>query len=350
MGSKGTRLLEGNFTQNFNIAQTPIKYLGLGDMLNDDLGADLADQSTGGAAAALAKYGITKLPFPSFENNPTGNTVAIGLQPYPQYGFVGNNYPEVGSSTYHALQLSGKKQSAHGLTFIAAYTYSKTLTDADSAMYYGAGTFQDINNLKVDKSVASFDFTHYLKFTWIYGLPFGHGQRWLSSKGKLDRLVSGWQITMIQNYHSGNPLSISSTVGAGLNNPGIRPDTVPGVASKVAGSGIDTINGTPYLNPAAFANPPTSPIYGFATALGTSPRLFSGLRGPWGQSETMGLIKDTKLSERFTLQIRADAYNVFNRVIRGDPDTSMGDGSLFGTITSNADGPRVFQFAARINF
>jgi hypothetical protein len=347
VGSKGTRLFEGNFTQSFNISQTPIKYIGMGDLLNGDLGVDLANPVT---SAALAKYGVTKLPFPSFENNPTGNTEAIGLQPYPQYGFVGNNYPEVGSSTYNSLQLSAKKRSSHGLTFIAAYTYSKTLTDADSAMYYGAGTFQDINNLKADKSVASFDFTHYVKLTYIYELPFGHGQRWLSSRGKLDRLVSGWQITMIQNYHSGDPLAILSTVSAGLNNPGIRPDLVPGVPLKLSSSGIDAINGTPYINPAAFVNPPTSPTYQFATALGNSPRLFSNLRGPWGQSETMGLVKDTKLSERVTLQIRADAYNAFNRVIRGDPDTSMGDGSLFGTITADAEGPRVLQFAARINF
>jgi hypothetical protein len=347
VGSKGTRLLVGNLETVYNITQTPIKYIGMGDMLADDLATDLADPI---ASAALAKWGVTKLPFPSFENNPTGSTVAIALQPYPQYGTVNNNYPDTGSSTYNSLQLSAKKQSSHGLTFIAAYTYSKTLTDADSAMYYGAGTFQDINNVKADKSVACFDFTHFLKFTWIYELPFGHGQRWLSSRGKWDRLLSGWQVTMIQNYHSGDPLSISSTVGAGLNNPGIRPDIVPGVPLTIHASGIDTINGTPYLNPAAFANPPTSPVYGFATALGTMPRLFSAVRGPWGQSETAGIIKDTKLSERFTLQIRADAYNFFNRVIRGDPDTSMGDGSLFGTITSDADGPRVFQFAARITF
>jgi hypothetical protein len=155
---------------------------------------------------------------------------------------------------------------------------------------------------------------------------------------------------MIQNYHSGDPLAISSTVSAGLNNPGIRPDLVPGEPLRLSSSGIDAINGTPYINPAAFTNPPISPIYGFATALGNTPRLFSNLRGPWGQSETMGLVKDTKLSERVTFQIRADAYNAFNRVIRGDPDTSMGDGSLFGTINSDSLGPRVLQFAARLNF
>jgi hypothetical protein len=347
VGSKGTRLFYGNLTQNFTINQAPIKYLAMGDMLYDDLGTDLANPAT---AATLAKWGITKLPFPNFESNPTGSTVAVALQPYPQYGLVNNNYPEAGFSTYNALQLTARKQSAHGLTFIAAYTYSKTLTNADSAIYYGNGVIQDMYNLKSEKSVASFDYTHYLKFTWIYQLPVGHGQKWLNGAGKLDRLLSNWQITMIQNYHSGDPLSISSTVSSGINNPGIRPDFVPGVPLKINASGIDAINGTPYLNPAAFTNPPISPNYGLALALGNLPRLLTAPRGPWGQSETAGIVKKIKLNERWNLEIRADAQNVFNRVIRGDPDTSMGDGPLFGTINADADGPRLVQFAMRLNF
>ncbi len=347
VGSKGTRLIQGDLEQNYNLDQVPTKYLGLGDILNDDLATDLANPVT---AKVLAQYGVTKLPFPSFENNPTGSTVAIALQPYPQYAFINDNMPNNGSSTFHSLQLTGRKQSSHGLTFIASYTWSKTLTDADSAIYGSGGTFQDIYNMKLEKSIAGFDFTNYFKFTWIYELPLGHGHRFLNSTGKWDRLFSGWQITMIQNYHSGDPLAISGTVGSGINNPGIRPDFVPGQPLTISSSGIDTVNGTPYLNPAAFTNVPTSPIYGYALTLGDVPRFLSGVRGPWGQIETGGLIKDTRINERFTLQLRADAYNIFNRVVRGDPDTSMGDGSLFGTITSDADGPRVLQFAARLSF
>lgn len=347
VGSKGTRLIQGDLTQSYNIDQVPVKYMGLGDILNDDLATDLANPAT---AKVLAQYGITKLPFPNFESNPTGTTVAIALQPYPQYGAVISDNPNNGMSTYHSLQLTAHKRTTSGLTFIASYSWSKTLTDADSAIYGSGGTFQDIYNMKLEKAIAAFDFTNYFKFTWIYDLPIGQGKRFLGNAGKFDRLFSGWQISMIQNYHSGDPLSIYASVGSGINNPGIRPDYVAGQPLTVSGSGIDTVNGTPYLNPNAFTNPPTSPINGYALSLGDVPRFLPDVRGPWGQSETAAIIKNTRISERFTLQIRADAQNVFNRVIRGDPDTSIGDGPLFGRILSDADGPRVMQVAARLNF
>jgi hypothetical protein len=239
-----------------------------------------------------------------------------------------------------------RKQAAHGLTFIAAYTFSKALTDSSSAIYGSGGVIQDTYHM--EKSIAAFDYPHFLKFTWIYELPFGHGRKWLNSNRGWDRLVSGWQITMIQNYHSGDPLSISSSIGTGINNPGLRADYVPGVPLTVASSGIDAVNGTQYLNPAAFTDPPASPVNGFALRYGNTPR-FLPVRGPWIQSETAGLIKDTRLNERFTFQIRADAQNVFNRVVRGDPDTGLGD-STFGMITSDADGPRIIQLGVRLNF
>jgi hypothetical protein len=351
MGSKGTRLLDSYYSNWFN--QPNSKYIGLGDILGDDLATDLADPVNG---PILASYGITQLPFPDFENDGfCGTAVSAALQPYPQYCQLLNNYPTMGSSTYHSLQVMAKKNAAHGLTFIAAYTLSKTLTNTDTALYYPSNSVvQDFYNRKLEKSIANFDYPQTAKLTWIYALPFGRGQRWLSSTGKADRLFSGWQMTAIQNYTSGDPLIIYSALSPAFT-PGARPDVISGVAQTVPLKGLDIINGTPMLNPAAFADPPATPINSYPTRLGTAPRNLPSTRGPGHEGESFGIVKDTRITERLTFQIRADMFNVFNRTGRGDPDTSLGDGypangGTFGLIQGPMNGPRLIQFAARMNF
>jgi len=362
MGSKGTRLLDSYFSNWFD--QPNSKYMGLGDILGDDLGTDLADPVNG---PILASYGITNLPFPDWENDGyCGATVGAALQPYPQYCGLLNNYPTMGSSTYHSLQIMAKKNSAHGLTFIAAYTLSKTLTNTDTALYYPSNSVvQDFSNRKLEKSLALFDYPQTLKLTWIYALPFGRGQKWLHSSGKADRLFSGWQVTAIQNYTSGDPLTIYSSLGTAIT-PGIRGDIISGVRETVTPQGLNVnlvtdpntgavTNGTALLNPNAFADPPSSPNNGFPLRVGNSARTLPNVRGPGHQSESFGLVKDTRINERMTFQIRADMFNLFNRTGRGDPDTSLGDGlpsqgGQFGLITGPMNGPRLIQFAARLNF
>jgi hypothetical protein len=347
VGSKGTRLLESYFAPWFN--QPNGKYMALGDNLDTDFQDALN-------AGILAPYGITQLPFPSFEDNAyCGTSLSVGLAPYPQYCGLLNNLPAMGSSTYHSLQIQARKNSAHGLTFIAAYTLSKTITDTDTALYYpSASVVQDFYNRKAEKSIAAFDHPQSLKLTWIYSLPFGRGQRWLNSAGKADRLFSGWQITAIQQYLSGDPQTIYSSLSTSFT-PGIRADTVSGVAQTVPLKGLDVINGTPLLNPAAFVDPPSSPNSGYPLRPGTSGRYLPNVRGPAHQSEDFGIIKDTRISERVSFQIRADMFNVFNRTGRGNPDTSLGDGypadgGTFGLILGPMNGPRVIQLAARLNF
>lgn len=350
MGSKGTRLLDSNFSNFFD--QAPSKYMGLGDILQDDPAGDLANPAT---AAVLAQYGITQVPYPDFEATNWNPIVATALTPYPQYSGLTNNFPSMGSSTYHSLQLMARKDSTHGLTFIASYTLSKDLTDSDTALYYPS-LVQDFYNRKLEKSIASFDYPQNLKLTWIYTLPFGPGQKWLSSSsGMVSRLVSGWQVTSLQNYYSGDPLAISSPFAPGISTPGLRPDLLSGVPETVPLKGLDVVNGTPYLNPTAFPEPPLSPINSFALRVGTAPRFLPNIRGPGHESENMGIIKTTAISERTNVEFRVEAFNVFNRTGRGDPDTSLGDGlpadgGTFGLITGPMNGPRLIQLSLRLNF
>ncbi len=113
--------------------------------------------------------------------------------------------------------------------------------------------------------------------------------------------------------------------------------------------GLDNLNGTPYLNPAAFADPPLSPNNSFPLRFGSAPRFLPNIRGPAQQSEDFGIIKKTKILERVNVELRADMFNVFNRVGRGDPNTDF-DSGVFGLIFDPAHGGRTIQMALRLNF
>ena len=362
VGSKGTRLLDSNFAQDFNPINS--RFLPLGDNFDADFAGALS-------AGIVQPYGINGLPYPDFEDNNWDTSVAAAVMPYPQFSSLTNNYPTMGSSSYHALQVTARKNSTHGLTFIAAYTFSKTLGDTDTALYYPSYAVQDFFNRKLEKSIASFDHPQSLKLTWIYSLPIGRGQRWLSSGRATDRVFSGWQITAIQQYLSGDALYVSSSLNTGLANgdalmPGVHADVISGVPQEVKPQGLNAVlatdpntgaitNGTAWLNSAAFGDPPASPNGNYPLRIGTGPRYLPQTRGPFQLNEDFGIIKNTRISERLTAQIRCDMFNVFNRTGRGDPDTSLGDGlpsqgGTFGLVTTPMDGPRVVQFAVRVNF
>jgi len=356
VGSKGTRLLQSMFSNMFN--QAPSQYMPLGDILAMPLAGALADPAT---AATLAQYGITKLPYPSFATTNFNPTVAQALRPFPQYDVVTNNFPTMGLSTYNSLQVSARKRTSHGLSFIAAYTYSKTLTNSDTALYYPTGGFgiynfgQNFYDRRAEKSIAAFDYPQVFKFTWIYELPFGSGKHWLNSGGRLNYLVGGWTVTGIQIYRSGTPLSIVTEQCTGIysgaygDGCSVRANIVPGVPQTMPLKGLDAVNGTPYLNPAAFVDPPLSPNNGYAMEFGSAPRFLPNIRGPGFQGEDFGVLKDTRFGERFDFQVRADFFNVFNRTGRGDPVTDV-DGGSFGLIFGPAHGPRIIQLAMRLNF
>jgi hypothetical protein len=345
VGTKGTHLMDKDLGRYYNSA--PSKFKALGDTLDMTWDDAMADPV---ASAQLAGLGVTQKPFPSFDG---GNTVSQAILRYAQFGSIINNFPNFGSSTYNALQATVRKRAGHGLNFIASYTWSKTLSNTDAALYGYSGyyyTGQNYYNPKGEKSIASFDYRHFLKLTWIYDLPFGKGKRWLGSAGKWDYLVGGWRITAIQQYRSGNPLQAYDTnLGSGIGAGTTRLDIISGVNPLVPFKGpLDPDNGTQYFNPAAFADPPLSDSGSYALQPGTAPRILN-VRGPSFQNEDFGLLKDMKLTERYKLLFRADFFNVFNRTGLGDPTADFAD-SMFGKISDVAHGPRNIMLSLRFNF
>ena len=144
-------------------------------------------------------------------------------------------------------------------------------------------------------------------------------------------------------------ISTSNLRSDSIFNGAFRPDLITGVPMIIdQGGPVAFGTGTPYLNPAAFAQVPRT-ANNVPLRLGTAPRFLSNVRGPAIVGESFGIMKRVEFSEARNIEIRGDFSNAFNRAGRGDPVTDVTN-PLFGRITGARYGPRNIQLEARITF
>jgi hypothetical protein len=220
---------------------------------------------------------------------------------------------------------------------VAAYTLSKTednyLTQDGSGEEWGLAT-------------GGRHFPHFLKLTWIYELPIGPGKA-VDVKGVLGQVIGGWTVTGIHNYRSGGTISVFDSRMNGAGFP-IRPDIVDGVDPVIFdGSHLDVVNGTPYLNPAAFATQPLT-AQGIPTRIGTAPVVLDA-RGPAFYSEDVGLMKRFGTTDRRSFEFRLDLVNALNRSGVGGLNTDISS-PTFGRLFGIGIGARRLQLALRATF
>jgi hypothetical protein len=270
-------------------------------------------------------------------------TVAQLLRPFPQFGAVVSYSQNESHSSYHSFQLTAWRRFGEGLTFSAAYSFSKSIDDLSSMSLNNQTIqiqyYQDYHNRRADKSLSNFDVTHRFIGDVTWRLPFGRDRRFVR-EGALARLIGGFSVNAIAQAQSGLPISISATNASlqGLAFNSLRPNVV-GDVNTSADSKADRIRR--YFNPLAFAQP--APY-----AFGDAPRTLPNLRGPGYFTTNLSLQRDFHFTENARLQIRAEAFNVFNRANFQTPGTAFGAAN-FGVITSTED-PRQIQLAARIYF
>jgi hypothetical protein len=309
----------------------PAKLLSMGDTLNDSASAH-----------------PSVIPFSAF---PGDYSVAQAMLPYPMFFGVTEAYPYNANSNYNSLQVTVTKHLTKDLGFLAAYTWSKTIGYNDNNGPVGAYLYpQDWYNRGLERSVASFNYPQNFKLTWNYELPFGKGRKF--DLHFANPVLGGWQLSAIQQYHSGGPLTFYST---NLNIPtgfagGIRPDVLSGVPLASGGfpSNIDWSSPTQWLNQAAFANVPTTGN-GVPLRVGTAPRNFDYLTGQKSLNEYVRISKSFPIwTERIHFKIGATWQNPFKRKYGYLADTGVGD-SAFGQILQGGAG-RTLQLDAHIEF
>jgi hypothetical protein len=264
-----------------------------------------------------------------------------------------------GVYTYHALQVSTQKRISAGLTILANYTWSKTLTNADSeypsqSNWNGNGNSGALNtyNLKVEKGLSQYDIPQRLIISYTYQLPFGKGKQFANRGGVVNALVGGWQFAGVHTYESGTPLSVTSSnwtsgIFAGNLSANSRPNYVSGESMNGYHGGGFVFGQSRRLNPAAFVK---APNYSF----GNAPRALT-VREFASHNEDLNISKQIPMhTDRIKTVFRVEFFNAFNRPGQYTGfDTSVTDDNVkdgFGKASGRQNSPRSIQGNLRVSF
>jgi hypothetical protein len=291
-------------------------------------------------------------------------TVAQALTPYPQYcgGLFGTNENQ-GTSEYNSAQLAFKKQFSSGFYLETNYTFSKLLTDAASTTQSGSAGYGAVGGVinpyqgSRNKSLSPDDITHSFALLGTYDLPIGPGRRWLNSSGFLGQVIGGWRLASSIKVVSGMPLFFRDSTVCGVPSQ-FQAQCLPAL---VQGANVLTQSWSgfnvnqPAYNAAAFE--PTS-LFANGTYLGVGPRV-TGVRGTPYRDTNLSISKTITIKERLHVEIRAEAFNIFNNHYFTCDGEAFGDcipfnndpsSSKFGEWNGTVTQPRNIQLVGRITF
>ncbi len=248
------------------------------------------------------------------------------------------------TSWYNGLQIVAEKRMSHSILAKASYVYSKTLSTVQLDNTTNMGGAQDFSNLAAEKGLADFDIRHYFVASMVWDLDYLH-----TGNRILRQVANGWTISPIVTIRSGLPYTILNGKDSNLDGSNTdRAQIVPGVPLTPA-TGHDA---GMWFNTAAFSQ--NQVVTGKAID-GNSPRNF--LIGPGYQNLDLAVFRNFTFMERYKLQARLEATNIFNTINLNNPSgngatfgsgTSFRPGS-FGTITSAKD-MRQLQIGLRMTF
>jgi hypothetical protein len=307
------------------------------------------------------------------------NPGAGGTVPFPD--FSGGSYQAtIGQSTYNGLQTKIEQQYSNGLSFLFAYTYSKTLSDAGDLL--NGGSVSGLRAASVpglgpmfDWGLANFDIRHVMHFSGGYELPIGKNKRFLGTSNRaVDAVIGGWSANWITTLQGGQPLSLSNCPTATTAGTTCRDVRVAGQDPKL-GLYTDSQNQLNWIgNAKAFNQPcqlgtngpiPNSPP-GCIPYTGSAVLGFAGpvTTGPGFRRLDFSLFKAIQLNDRFSMQFRTEFFNILNHPNFNAPNFGgigvvaiSGSGNFtsnnFGEIGSTRDAPydpRQIQFALKLYY
>jgi hypothetical protein len=265
---------------------------------------------------------------PEFAGTTLANTTisrANLLKTYAQFSGLTIDVPD-GYSWYHSLQTSVEKRMGQGLTFQAAWTYSK---------YMQANSYLNPTDPRPERVISDNDFPQHFVISGIYELPFGKGRRLLSSaRGLVNGLVSGWQFESYYEAQSGLDLGFGNAIFRG----NLHDIPLPVDQRKVqqwfnVNAGFERNN----------SNAPSFNIQKLSTR-------FNDVRGDGINNFNMSVMKNLRIKERYRLQYRFETFNSLNHVQFGNPNTTP-TSTAFGTVTAiSGHGAREVNMVLKLLF
>ncbi len=282
---------------------------------------------------ALGRHLYVNMPANTAVDPGPGSFASRG-QPFPAYSANINYSTNIGTSSYNALQAKLEKSLASGLTFLASYTWSKSL---DLVSNGEATTVENNYNLRQDWGPSEFDREQLFTLSGMYALPVGTGKTYLATANPFVRGVLGnWTVGGILSFVSGAPFSVLA--GGDIANTGSGSGQRAEVVGDANAAFAQSIH--EWFNTQAFALPAT---YTFGNA---------GRDNMIGPSQTnfdFVTLRDFPLNESLKLQFRGEFFNIFNHPHFGLPDNNV-QSPTFGQILTTTGSPRDIQFALKLMF
>ncbi|MGH9626911.1 MAG: TonB-dependent receptor domain-containing protein [Bryobacteraceae bacterium] len=239
------------------------------------------------------------------------------------------------NSSYHSLQASLDRRFAGGLTILASYTFSKTLTELNSVLTNNGGV-PNPDNRALEWGPANHDRTHSFITSWVWQIPYASSMRGVSRL-----FLHGWELNGIWSAYTGAPLSFTTSQDRALRGQPNRPDRLRDARLSSDRSRAERI--ARYFDTTAYVPNRTGEF-------GNAPRAESQLRGPGTLSVTLGIFKRFPgFAESHNFQFRTEMFNAFNRPDFGGPGTNVDAPASLGRIVSAGDG-RIIQFGLKYLF
>jgi len=282
----------------------------------------------------------------------------------PQFSYL-DEFQNVTMANYNGMKVSLRKDfgNMHGWGtsfFTLGYTWSHEIDNVSGFRQRNSNV--PYYNHELFRSSGDTDLRNVVTFSGGWELPFAN--LWQSGP---KQLTSGWSLYPIVIWHSGFPMDIYSDLYTSRSDPGpsgagdagyTRADLVGNSIATYDAHNFQTINGNSgnfYFNPNNFSTARLDNLDNIASndasqlpyyTYGTMPR--NALRGPGAFNVDLAVVKKFNLGEHAALELRGDAFNVFNHTQFNSPDTSV-TSATFGQISTTAD-PRILQVAAHLTF
>jgi len=293
--------------------------------------------------------------------NTVGYAPAAGNRPYPEWSVI-QSVANADMSNYSSGTMELSKRSGRSLTFDVSYTFTRDLSNAGgvapAAYAIAGGSFMtDRFHPGLDYGNVIYDRRQRFLATYLYNLPFGKGQRWLTTSGAANSLAGGWQLAGVTVLQSGPFLTpFEQSVDPANTN----------ILTTVGLARTDQLSGFPpyaaqrttaqWLDPVAFPYQNLAVNYGTANQIGigrfgNAP--VGGVVGPGTANFSLSLMKNVSLREQTSFRFSLEAANALNHRNYEPPNMQV-DSSGFGSITAlqtaEGAGPRSLELTGRFSF
>lgn len=296
----------------------------------------------------LAYVGNRGIKLPVFgdlnQARPNGPAEELTLQarrPIPGFASISSGFP-AGWSSYHGLQVKFERRATRGLFVLQSFTWSKAMDNAAQALENPNGNStgpQNMKDLRAEKAPSAYDQTLTSVTSVVWHVPVGRGRPFGANlPGAVDAFLGGWELSLINNMWSGQPITLRYSPSALLNVGGsMRPNLIGDPMLPKSERTIDR-----YFNTANVVIP-TDRTQPFGNAGRNNVR-----SDPFFQAD-LGVYKDFRLPrEGMRLQFRTEFFNVLNKT-NFYPANGDRSSSAFGTIRNTFD-PRQVQLALKFYF